>query len=170
MKGSLEVLAIWGQVCGLVWRMEILSFQVISKGEMVFKGLRGSFHGWDRSYVRYLGWADGWKRLESLAWRDGVRAVGILVFWAVMNFLKQVVEGLRFGLRFQLKKVWLGDFKVSSCWDFGQNMDGLEIVKKNGKMKCLGDFKGHLENLKFGVGFRCWINIKMLDVKCWEGF
>lgn len=54
-------------------------------------------------------------------------------FLAVKDFTRQVYERVRFGSYDQLNKVWLGDFKMSLCWDFGQNMNDVRVVRWNGK-------------------------------------
>lgn len=45
-----------------------------------------------------------------------------------------MVEGLRFRLSGQLTKALGDDFREISCWYFGQNVNGMEIVKKSGKI------------------------------------
>lgn len=62
------------------------------------------------------------------------------------------------------------DFKVSLCWMFGQNMDGVGFVRWNGKALKFGGFMGHVENLKFGMRFGCLGILDMICMKCRPGF
>ena len=89
---------------------------------------------------------------------------------AVMRFPKEVYY--RFGIWSwaQHKKALGWCFKSVSCWSLGQNVTGLRIVKRNGKMRSFEIFNDHLGNLVFGMMFGYWINFIRSCVKCTNGF
>lgn len=92
------------------------------------------------------------------------------VFGAVMDFTRQVCQGVRFRLGDELKKVCKLDFKEISCWDFCHLMKGMEDVRNNGKVLKFGDFQDELGSLRFRMKFECLGNLKMVSMKCGKGF
>lgn len=56
------------------------------------------------------------------------------------------------------------------CWKFCYLMKGVEMVKRNGKVLKFEIFLGQLENLRFGMGFKCLGNLEMMYMRFRHGF